>query len=325
MYMNPLASEMIKEAAGRGHRLWIFTNAILMTLADIQVLARTPNIWRITISLYGYDKDSYIAQTGRDNFQKAYRNIYDLLDILSRSGAMKSSASTTITINVPKTRIMMERQQAVEAVWGSMIKRFNEKKNTLRKGVYGTYFRSSGGARLEWFELDDNPDGRLHLEKENEGVVFHGFGCGEQHGCSRIAWDCQIFPNGDVSYCCGNMDHEGIIGNINQSPLSECWGSRLANDFRTLFANGYKQYVPLCNHCAMVPGSNSLFGSEGEASLEISDDEYLSRYLLSEGEVSEGKRAAALEGARRYWRVRKVEWCSSRVQRVPERLLSLTG
>lgn len=287
MFTNPRAIDMVEEATKRGFRLWMYTNATLLNKEIIKRLSRR-SIWRLSVSVYGFDRESYIQNARTDNFDKMYNNILEIFEQFSTPESIEYTENTNIVLSFLNIPILVDNAHIIMEKFGNLVSNFNAKKGKIiGDKILDNVFRRSGRARIEWNILEDSVEPRLHQEPENKNYLFHGYGCKErstgskcEHSCARIAFDCMVYPNGDVCYCCSNMDHEGVLGNIHVTSLRRCWESDYAESLRRLFFNGQKHLVPLCSHCALGPPKSNFtsFYNMRNSIFKIDDEWYAHKY-----------------------------------------------
>jgi len=168
---------------------------------------------KLQLSLYGVDEESYAKQTGVHLFHRAYENIRKFVDLYDISN---STFDVELKIIVTKTNSTLISKD-------KFTKLFNLTEGSNMRIRYRKAFNWLG-------TVDENK------------TVFPLY-------CNKIASEMAIFSNGDVSYCCFNCFHHPILGNVKDNTLEEIWNGKAAMKYRSLWFDGCKKDVPLCNTC----------------------------------------------------------------------------
>jgi radical SAM protein with 4Fe4S-binding SPASM domain len=58
-----------------------------------------------------------------------------------------------------------------------------------------------------------------------------------------------IFYNGDVNPCCGDIDGELVLGNIRDLSIKELWYGKKINRIRKMMTNRVIEELPVCMGC----------------------------------------------------------------------------
>ncbi len=69
--------------------------------------------------------------------------------------------------------------------------------------------------------------------------------------CSIVQERMAIFWNGDVTWCCADVDGRHVVGNLTARSLTELWQSPELRRVRTLHSRGRYKEIPFCSHCDM--------------------------------------------------------------------------
>ncbi len=69
--------------------------------------------------------------------------------------------------------------------------------------------------------------------------------------CSIVKERMAIFWNGDVTWCCADVDGRHVVGNLKTLPLTELWQSPELLRVRTLHSQKRFQEIPFCLKCDM--------------------------------------------------------------------------
>ena len=75
----------------------------------------------------------------------------------------------------------------------------------------------------------------------------------EAYPCSAPLDEAVILWNGDVVLCCYDYNGCNVIGNINESPISEIWEGRRVKKLRQTFADRNTDTLSQCKDCYLAP------------------------------------------------------------------------
>jgi len=75
-----------------------------------------------------------------------------------------------------------------------------------------------------------------------------------------------IFYNGDVNPCCGDVDGELVVGNIKDSPIEELWHNEKIKRIRRILTRKTLDELTVCLSC-----DGSDLGCHQEALLQLRD------------------------------------------------------
>lgn len=165
------------------------------------------------VSIYGYDRESYLKTTGIDAFDK----FFEAFHIIGSKTQDYENAD-------PFTFYM--RCSTFEDFPECRVK-------------HGIRSMMKEGAELENGETMNRNWGGIM----NENV-------GAKKGiCSRLLSENGVYKNGDITACaCWDWDKELILGNMNEQPLEEIYGDK--SKFSELLSDQFKsKYIGPCVKC----------------------------------------------------------------------------
>lgn len=173
-------------------------------------------IHKLVLSLYGVEEESYKKQTGVNLFNKSYENICNFVELYDANNSIFDVDLQVVVAKVNSKLMSKEK-------FSKLFHIKNENKMKIR------YRRA-----FDWL-------GTVNESK----YLFPLY-------CNKIASEMAIFSNGDVSYCCFNCFHDPVLGNVKNNTLEEIWNGELANQCHSLWFEGHKREVPLCNSCNRI-------------------------------------------------------------------------
>ncbi len=102
---------------------------------------------------------------------------------------------------------------------------------------------------------------------EENAVLAGAFPCSAPFDEVAILW------NGDVVLCCYDYDAYNVIGNINDTPLSQIWTGQRVEKMRTIFYTTTTSTLPLCKDCYLAPHRfNEPFSKQNKG---LREEEYI--------------------------------------------------
>lgn len=176
----------------------VTTNLTQMKDKHIELIKRCKKLY-LTVSIYGYDKESYIKNTNRDRYDKFVFKLDEIGNIF-----LKNETKSLLELNIrcdknfdedfPKTKMYYKIHR--------LLKNKNIAVNTAE--VYNT----NRADNLKDFE---------YVEREKNGIC--PFGPGDGGG---------VLPNGDFLFCAFNdLEQKGKVGNLFTQTLEEIYNSPL--------------------------------------------------------------------------------------------------
>lgn len=225
--LYPEFIEIIEELENRNFiRGCVITNASHLNYDLSKKIVLSEAIEEIVFSIYGYnDKDFYKFTGVGGMFDIIQKNIFAFLSICfayewERENPLK------ITFSIISHS---DSSELTFGFWKELICGINHSRRYINDGLF-----------LEdrvWYCQVDSRAGTIDFPEEESNKW-----------CEHLK-ELIVFANGDVSYCCMNCLHEGILGNINDNTLYKIWNSEKAELIRRDYVNGRQNLVPLCNHC----------------------------------------------------------------------------
>jgi radical SAM protein with 4Fe4S-binding SPASM domain len=70
-----------------------------------------------------------------------------------------------------------------------------------------------------------------------------------KNGCDLLMKQLVILPNGDVTVCCNDLNAEGVVGNVLNTPLYDIYKSTRRLEYLRLMKNSRKDEIDLCRKC----------------------------------------------------------------------------
>tara|TARA_R110002153_G_scaffold13431_2_gene49970 strand:+ start:3455 stop:4393 length:939 start_codon:yes stop_codon:yes gene_type:complete len=176
----------------------VTTNLTQLTDKHINLIKKCKKLY-LTVSVYGYDKESYIKNTNRDRYNKFIDRFKEIGDIFYNKQTeslleLNIRCEKKFDINFPKTKIYY--------IIHKLLQQENIKLNTNE--VYNT-------------NRADNLDNFEYVERKKTGIC--PFGPGDGGG---------VLPNGDFLFCAFNdLEQKGKVGNLLTQTLEEIYNSPL--------------------------------------------------------------------------------------------------
>ncbi len=96
-------------------------------------------------------------------------------------------------------------------------------------------------------ELDSVEFRRLHdwggkIEIEDKAEV-------NKKGCDLLIKQLVVLPTGDVTICCNDLNAEGVVGNVLNTPLYDIYKSKKRLEYLHLMKASRKDEIDLCKEC----------------------------------------------------------------------------
>lgn len=198
------------------------TNGLLMTADKARELC-AEGLSSIKFSFQGINRETYNEMRGQDAFDKIMQAIECMVDARGDTEYPYIAVSTSVT------------NESEGEIWA-----FTERLKNVVDHV------SIGHTTFDFIELGKAPTKYRELAEQaaqNSTVT-------KKHPdpCPEVFDKLSIHHNGDVVVCCNAYSNEGVIGNVNDTPLKELWRGKVIEEYRERLAR--KEYSgPLCEKC----------------------------------------------------------------------------
>ncbi len=263
--LHPHLVECVKAAQDAGLKPALFTNATLLTKANIQKIF-TADLSHVTISLNVIDQGGYKALGAKDDLSKQHQRVVHLLRERARRGAYHLHVDIQYIVSdgrtVSGTGLVNSRQEAWSCYrnWIGLIQQ-----------IEPSEIQPVGHQPVVQLDLLANPltqDGgdpslRLPLAVGIDLVMKGGCSFGNSvvppgmqlvtTHWGRCPFDSPqrqmaIFVDGSVSFC--NLDYENSVklGSLLEQSVEEVWDSPRMQQIRRDMASGILT-EPLCRQC----------------------------------------------------------------------------
>jgi len=238
--LHPDIFEMISNAESNQIKVTLNTNVTLLDREKADKLLKS-RISNISFAFDGFNKRMYEKARRGADFEKTLNNILNFL------------------------RMKKERRLKKPFTVLSM----------LELNV-GEYTREERDLFFKKFEnlIDD-----IHIrEVSSWGSLFkdtEDFTCkrfrGEYVPCGRLWNTLGITWNGDVIPCTYHMNHDYVVGNINDASIADIWNSPKLMKLRQAMLEGnYLELSPVCENCT-IAGTSKILGIPAGLRATISD------------------------------------------------------
>lgn len=176
---------------------YFYTNAILMKPHVSQRLLTYGDKLDIYVSWGGFDRETYKAIMGVDMFDLVRQNIEAFVEAKRQS---RSSTGLTIALRCPLSKATGDLKTKFQA-W--------QREGLLKIDAIESYDSWAGKVKAEELE-------KVGLEPT---IMPHKRGA-----CQLLYMKPIVLANGKVNACaCRDVEAELIVGDLNESPLSEVW------------------------------------------------------------------------------------------------------
>lgn len=225
--LHPKLTDMIRYSKEKGIPWVYFTsNATLLDDKKATELLSS-GLDSITFSVDGARPSTYEKIRRGARYDTTVQNVYRFCERRKELGFTKPR----IVLN---TLLMKETENEMLdffKIWNHVVDRIN----VIPVGKYGNV-------------EDLSPIDRKRLE--NEKRTCH-------HPFDRL----MIFWNGDVTICCGDINGELKIGNVQEDSIETLWKNEKMQRYRKMHVTQQFDEIPLCDQC---DGTNLLFFQEME-------------------------------------------------------------
>lgn len=177
---------------------------------------------KIHVSFYGYSREAYKNIHGVDNFEVAYRNLCNLVEINKAYD------------NKLEILIIMED-------FGDYIAHPDYKKRAEDRERFYREFKDKGVNLFFVTRLHNYGGGCNFVETDMD------FPCSVLWGLQRkilqVSWNLNVVP------CCMIYDDEIILGNLRNQSIEEIYNSKVYKDFTNSLLNNQLDNYPTCKNC----------------------------------------------------------------------------
>lgn len=171
----------------------------------------------LTVSLYGYDSESFSSNTNRDSFETFEEKFSTLFDILN------AGADFLVEVNIRCGKRLIEFPKNDLYI---KLLRLNKLKNV--KINQEDIYNHNRGDNLKDFETEKRP---------RSGICPFGPGVGGG-----------VLPNGDFLFCPFNdLNNTGVVGNLFKQSLEEIYNSDGWK--RVVTEHKQDKYTGICENC----------------------------------------------------------------------------
>ena len=96
------------------------------------------------------------------------------------------------------------------------------------------------------------PEFELQGVEANKEKGIYGQEIREVDACPYPFYSFSINSDGKVSLCFLDWGRKLVVGDVNNSSLSEIWNSREMRSYRKMFLEGRRKYSPVCGSCGQM-------------------------------------------------------------------------
>ena len=176
----------------------------------------------ISVSFYGYSRETYKLIHGVDGFDRAVKNLEKLIEI-------RNNSSNNFNIIL-----------AIEDFIDD-IDRINHKKHKEDKQNFIKWLNSKNVNSFHHSKLHNFGNGRNYLEsKEN---LPCSIAWGRMRNYIQISWNLNVIP------CCKCFHDDIIFGNLRNQSIEEIFTGKEYKDFIYAHLNNDLDNYPLCKNC----------------------------------------------------------------------------
>lgn len=221
--IDPNFIERIKYARSKRNisRIGFFTNGILINRIGARPII-TSGVDEITVSIPGFDKETFFRIFRIDGWLDAYQGLVNLLQE-NKLCNNRVKISIGLRTDIPLQRLLKAPS-------------YKKLKGFQFDLQYNTYYDSWSG-RIKQEKLS----GAMHLRKSPK----------KKEPCSLLFTSPMILSNGDMTLCgCRDLngDSELVLGNIKDKSILEMWHDGRVKSMR----NGFylSRYPKICQDCS---------------------------------------------------------------------------
>jgi len=212
-FLHPAIIEMIRYIKSSGLALHITTNGMLLDglMADDVLRSALTSADHLIFSILGSSLETHENTMRGIDHDRVLKNIAALMEKRSALG-LNGPVLETIFYATP------------ENAWeqGAFTRFWRGKVDHVRIGTMSESFRANMPS---------------HLARRKP--------------CSIVLERMAVFWNGDVTWCCADVDGRNVIGNLHTRSLTELWNAPELLRVRRMHKNGRYREIPSCSHCDM--------------------------------------------------------------------------
>ena len=238
--LHPRFFDMARYASARGIKVLLNTNATLLSPDRAEQMLNA-GFAALSFAFDGFTKSMYEkARVGAD-FDRTLENILSFLRLKKAKGLKKPyTVLSILKLGVEEPTVEEKRK---------FLARFHGLVDEVRLREVSTW-----GSTFK-----DTSDFSFHKAEK----LFPP--------CSRL-WSTMVIAwNGDVLPCIYNANHEYVLGNAGDEPLTRIWNSdKMLALRRSMIDGNYLTLSPLCEHC-IVLGTPPICGIPSGLRLTLAD------------------------------------------------------
>lgn len=214
--MHPQFVQMLRYAKNEGiPNIGLVTNGQLLSPEIIEDIVDA-GIDRVNVSLDTLDKVKYEKTRKGAKLDKTINNLDYLVDYRNKAGK-KTPIIALFSVLVTDDFRQMQK----------IFQRYVNRVNYVEFRPIANYGSSQS--------LKDLP----HIETRRKNILI----------CIQPWQRLNIFYNGDVNPCCGDVDGELVIGNIKDSSVKELWYGEKIKEIRKIITRKALDSLPICLSC----------------------------------------------------------------------------
>lgn len=201
---------------------YFYTNAILMKPEVSERLLAYSDKLKVFISMGGFDRETYKAIMGVDQYDRVRRHIEALVEIKRKAN---SPIGVTISIRCPKSK-------CYRALWHSICN-----------------WQSQGLIALEWPYFGfDSWAGKIKAEDLRKVGLEPMQAPYKRGACELLYLRPVVLANGKINACaCRDVEAQLIVGDIKDSTLAEVWEGKGIDDIIERHERG--DFPEVCKQC----------------------------------------------------------------------------
>jgi MoaA/NifB/PqqE/SkfB family radical SAM enzyme len=213
--LHPQLVEMIRHAKEKGiPRVYFTSNATLLTEEKARQLIPS-GLDSITFSFDGATKETYESIRLKANYDKVKQNILTFVKL--RNDMRKDKPR--VVINTILSKDTEQEIYEIFTLWAPYV----DKINILPVGRYG------------------GVDNLSSITRENS--------VSQRRACHQIFDRLVIFWDSTATICCGDINGDLSVGNINDSRIEDLWRNRAFSEIRRRHKNLDFTNLPICLKC----------------------------------------------------------------------------
>jgi len=213
--LHPELFEMLSYIKNAGIKVWLATNAMLLT-EDVSDKLFDIGVDEIILPLWSMKKDTYERLRENVSFDVVMENINTCIQLRS----LRKDAETRILLHVVPTDETYNEFEDIKKTYLPLLEDFG----TVERKGYSTFAKSVP---------------RLYAGLK---VPFNG-------RCMLPNWNVTTYWNGDVVLCCHDVDGFSKVGNVMETSMKEIWDSPLYEEYRRSIRERDFSCNPFCGRC----------------------------------------------------------------------------